>query len=148
MIYTAFLNGLLPGRFKFSLAESNVATLGESLRRVQDFTPTTEICVGDVVVRSDNRKRGGEDKGPQADKRPRKDEERIGSFHTTHRSILIKIKGNPMLRQLKPIEALPKFKNKNNYCKYHKDYRHTTCECRELEKALHELAIRDNSIAS
>ena len=35
--YTAFLNGLLPGRFKFSLAESKVATLVDALRTAQDF---------------------------------------------------------------------------------------------------------------
>ncbi|KAJ8423995.1 hypothetical protein Cgig2_010323 [Carnegiea gigantea] len=59
-----------------------------------------------------------------------------------------RIKGNPMLRRSKPIETLPKFKNKNNYYKYHKDYRHITSECRELEKVLHELAIRDCSTTS
>jgi len=31
--YTVFLNGLLSRRFKFSLAESNVATLRDVLRR-------------------------------------------------------------------------------------------------------------------
>jgi len=35
--YTAFLNGLLPGKFKFSLAESKVTTLAEALRRAQSF---------------------------------------------------------------------------------------------------------------
>ena len=43
--YAAFLNGLLPGRFKFSLAESKVTTLVEALGRAQSFIQATEICV-------------------------------------------------------------------------------------------------------
>ncbi|KAJ8426675.1 hypothetical protein Cgig2_018985 [Carnegiea gigantea] len=39
-----------------------------------------------------------------------------------------------------PIETLMEFRNKNNYCEYREDYEHTTFECRELRKALHQLA--------
>jgi len=35
--YAAFLNGLLPGIFKFFLVESKVTTLVDALRRAQDF---------------------------------------------------------------------------------------------------------------
>jgi len=35
--YRTFLNGLLPGKFKFSLAESKVATLADALRKAQSF---------------------------------------------------------------------------------------------------------------
>jgi len=43
--YAAFFNGLLSGRFKFSLAKSKVTTLVEALRRAQSFIQATEICV-------------------------------------------------------------------------------------------------------
>ncbi|KAJ8426573.1 hypothetical protein Cgig2_022310 [Carnegiea gigantea] len=82
------------------------------------------------------------------DKRPRKDEERVRCFHTTPRNILVEIKGNPMLRRLRPIETPAKFKNKNKYCDYHEDYEHTTFECCELKRALHNLADQNNSTAS
>jgi len=45
--YAAFLNGLLPSRFKFSLAESKVTTLVEALSRAQSFIQATEICAGE-----------------------------------------------------------------------------------------------------
>jgi len=48
--YAAFLNGLHPGRFKFSLIESKVTTLVGVLRRTQDFIQTIEICVGDDFI--------------------------------------------------------------------------------------------------
>ena len=45
-----------------------------------------------------------------------------------------------MLRRPKPIDTSVKSRNKNKYCEYHEDHGHTTAECRELKKALHELA--------
>jgi len=52
---------LLPGRFKFSLVESKVTTLADSLRRAQDFIQAIEICIGDDFVWQDAWKRVGED---------------------------------------------------------------------------------------
>ncbi|KAJ8422673.1 hypothetical protein Cgig2_003217 [Carnegiea gigantea] len=74
------------------------------------------------------------------EKCPRKDEDRVGRFHTAPRNILMEIKGNPMLSRLRPTATPAKFKNKNNYCEYHENYGHTTSEYRELKRALHELA--------
>ncbi|KAJ8427062.1 hypothetical protein Cgig2_006739 [Carnegiea gigantea] len=68
------------------------------------------------------------------DKRPWKDEERVERFYTTHRNILIDIKGSSMLRRPKPIETPVKFRNTNNYYEYHDDYGHTISDCRELKK--------------
>jgi len=90
------------------------------------------MYAGGDFVWPDNQKRGADDT------RPRKDEERVGCFHTTHQNILMDIKGNPMLRCPKPIETPRKFRNKNKY--YYEDYLHTISGCRELKKALHELA--------
>ena len=45
-----------------------------------------------------------------------------------------------MLTRPKPIETPTKFRNKNTYCEYHEHYEHTTSECIELMKALHQLA--------
>ena len=47
--YAAFLNGLLPGRFKFSLAESKVTTLIEALGNAQSFIQATEICTEEGI---------------------------------------------------------------------------------------------------
>jgi len=38
IVYTAFLNGLLPNRFKFSLAESKVTTLADALRKLKTLS--------------------------------------------------------------------------------------------------------------
>ena len=57
---TAFLNGLLPRRFKCSLVESKVTTLADVLRRARDFIQAIEICDGDDFFWQDTWKRVGE----------------------------------------------------------------------------------------
>jgi len=74
--YAAFLNGLLPGRFKFSRAESKVTTLVEALGRDQSFIQATEICVDKESLRQDNKTRVVEDCNVQSDKRPKPSNER------------------------------------------------------------------------
>jgi len=51
-------------------------------------------------------------------------------------NIPMDIKGNPMLRQLKPNKTLVKFENKNKYYEYHENFGYKTSECRELKRAL------------
>ncbi|KAJ8428339.1 hypothetical protein Cgig2_002752 [Carnegiea gigantea] len=105
----------------------NWGILGErmlALRRAQDFIQATEICAGDDFVRPDNWKRGGKDKSPPADKRPRRMTGELGIF------TLCSIKGNLILRCAKPIDTPVKFRNKNKYCEHHEDQGHTTPECR------------------
>lgn len=100
-----------------------------------------KICSGVNFVWQNTRKRGEEDKGTSLGKHPRKDEERVGHFHTNPLSILMEIKVNLMSKRPKPIKTLAKFINKNKYWEYHTDFRHTTTsECCKLKKSLHELA--------
>ena len=142
--YTAFLNGLLLRRFKCSLAESEVTLLVEALRRAQDFIQATKIYASDDFVQPDNRKRGGKDKGPQTDKRPRKDEESVVRFYTNSRNSLLEIKDNSMLRHPKPIEPSVKFRNKNKYYEYHKDTGTLPLSVMNSRKPCTSWSIRDS----
>jgi len=54
----------------------------------------------------------------------------------------MEIKGSPMLKRPRPIETPINLRNRSKYCDYHEDCGHTTSECRELKKALHEMADR------
>jgi len=52
----------------------------------------------------------------------------------------MEVRGHPMLRRPPPMTALPMSQNTRKYCELHEQSGHTTTECRELKKALHELA--------
>jgi len=45
-----------------------------------------------------------------------------------------------MLKKLQPMTTALKPQNARKYCEFHEQSGHTTAECRELKKALHELA--------
>ncbi|KAJ8449180.1 hypothetical protein Cgig2_027182 [Carnegiea gigantea] len=50
--------------------------------------------------------------------------------------------GHPMLQRPPSMTATLKPQNVRKYCKFHEQSEHTITECRELKKALHELADR------
>jgi len=81
--YTTLINRLLPGKFKFSLVESKVTTIVDALRKAQCFIQATEICVTNEPQHQENRKRSGEDRNSQPDKRSKRNDEIGGRFHTS-----------------------------------------------------------------
>ena len=138
MAYTSFLNGLKSGQFKSSLAEQKETTLVEALRKVADFIGTTEIC----TESSDAPKKI---KGPIdrnvgcRDRRPKL--ETIDPRFTTYlRSILMEVKEHPMLKRPSSMTSALKPHSMRKYCELHEQHGHTTAGCRELRKALHDLA--------
>lgn len=76
------------------------------------------------------------------EKRSRNDDPRQKDdrFHKDQRSILMEIKGHPMLRKPRPLSTPQQLRDQSKFCEYHEENGHTTGECRDLKKALHELA--------
>lgn len=52
----------------------------------------------------------------------------------------MEVKGHPMLKKPQPIIVALKLHNTRKYYKFQEQNSYTTAECRELKKALHELA--------
>lgn len=51
-----------------------------------------------------------------------------------------------MLKKSQPMTAAPKPHNRHKCCEYHEQNGHTTTECRELKKALHELVDKGDDL--
>jgi len=107
--YVASLNGLLPGKFKFSLAKSKVTTLAKALRKAQSFIQATEICAGDEPLRQENRKRTGENRDAQLDKRLKRSDERGCVSTRALTTSLWKLRGVPCSGGLSPSKRQPSF---------------------------------------
>jgi len=112
--HAVFYNGLFPGKFKFSLAKSKVATLAEALRKAQSFIKATKICAGDEPQYQENKKRSGENHDAQPDKHSKPNNERGGRFHTSPHDILMEINGSLLLRRPKPSKRQLTFGTRTN----------------------------------
>ena len=110
-----------------------------------DFIRTTEICTEGTDIPKKAKAPGnrgfirGERNPVPRDGRPQF-ETPDARFTTDARSILMEVRGHPMLRRLPPMTAAPRPQNGRKYCEFHEQSGHTTTECRELKKALHKLA--------
>ncbi|KAJ8425109.1 LOW QUALITY PROTEIN: hypothetical protein Cgig2_015887 [Carnegiea gigantea] len=91
-------------------SEERIISSPRSMGRTLARTQATKICTGDDFLRLDNTE--GDDKGPQAGKCPRKDEERVWHFRTIPWNILIEIENSPILRRPRPIKTPTKFKTR------------------------------------
>jgi len=100
--YTSFLSDLKSGRYKLSLAEQKETVLAEALGKAADFIRATEICAdnsnapkkarvpGDKNLNRGNRNPDSRDRRPQL--------KAIDPWFTTDaRSILMEVRGHPML---------------------------------------------------
>ncbi|XP_030923548.1 uncharacterized protein LOC115950496 [Quercus lobata] len=59
--------------------------------------------------------------------------------------ILMEIKDEPSLKWPRPLHSLPSLRNKRKYCRFHKDHRHYTENCRDLKEQIEEL-IRNGKL--
>ncbi|KAJ8433400.1 LOW QUALITY PROTEIN: hypothetical protein Cgig2_029587 [Carnegiea gigantea] len=59
-------------------------------------------------------------------------------------SILMEVRDHPMLKKPPSMTSAPKLHNAQKYCGFHEQNGHTTAECWELRKALHELVKARN----
>jgi len=122
--YISFLNGLKSSCFKFSLAEQKEMTLAKALRKAADFIRATEICAdsSDIpktakVPGDTNFNRGDRNTGSRE---RRSSFEAVNPRFTTDAwSILMEVRGHPMLRRPPPMTVPPKPQNAKKYCEFH-----------------------------
>ena len=58
--------------------------------------------------------------------------------------VLIQIKDNPSLKWPEKMKGDPNKRNKNKYCRFHRDHRHDTDECYDLKQQIKNLIRQGN----
>ena len=148
-----FKTGLRSRDLVASLAKNPPKTMAKMLIKVQKYMNAEDALVGIKDVeklgdkgrkdderrgqnreRSDHRNNDGnrrkEDKGPRTVK--------FTPLIMSVDKILTQIKDEHYLKWLRPLHASPNVRDKNKYCRFHKDHGHNTEDCRDLKEQIEE----------
>ncbi|RWW24949.1 hypothetical protein GW17_00010732, partial [Ensete ventricosum] len=134
----AFLTGLKPSRFFWSLIERPPTTLPEMLQRAHQYVAAETLIAGkrDETKRS----RGEQSRGHLAPP-PKKREDRSGllparppsiPLNSTRTEIFFQIREKRLLKAPSLMKSHPERRDKRRYCRFHREYGHDTEECRDL----------------
>ena len=151
---TTFKAGLKSREFVVSLAKSPPKTTEDMLLKAQKYMNAEDALVAirdienprDKGMKEDNR-RGQKRKRPDRqtnDEGKRKDERTPRTVKFTPLimpvdKILTQIKDEHYLKWPRPLHSSLNVRDKNKYCRFHKDHGHYTKDCRDLKKQIEEL---------
>ena len=101
---------------------------------------------GDKAKRKDDRRGQKRDRPDHRnnDENRRKDDKSPRTVRFTPlvmpvNKIFTQIKDEHYLKWPRPLHSSPNVRNKNKYCRFHKDHGHNTEDCRDLKKQIEEL---------
>src|SRR5262249_60134178 len=81
--------------------------------------------------------------GRARDKRPHAPD-RYTPLNLTPSQVLMEIRGKEYLRWPRPLHSDLRSRDRNKYCRYHRDHGHDTDDCRELKNEIEALIRRDH----
>ena len=154
MQLTTFKAGLRSRDLMASLAKNPPKTMAEMLLKAQKYMNAEDAVaairdddkLGDKG-RKDDERRGQKRERPDrriTDANRRKDDKGIRTVKFTSLvmpvdKILLQIKDEHYLKWPRPLHSSPHIRDKNKYCRFHKDHGHYTENCRDLKEQIEEL---------
>ena len=138
-----------------SLAKNPSKTMAEMLLKAQKYMNAEDAlaAIKDIekpgygIRRKDDERRGQKRERPDCrnnDGARRKDDKSPRTVKFTPLimpvdKILTQIKDNHYLKWPRPLHSSPNVRDKNKYCRFHKDHGHNIEDCRDLKEQLEEL---------
>ncbi|KAJ8478746.1 hypothetical protein OPV22_022473 [Ensete ventricosum] len=144
----AFLTGLRPSRFFWSLIERPPTTLPKMLQRAHQYMAAETLIAG---KRDETKRSRGEQSRGNLVPPPKTREDRSGllparppptPLNSTRTEIFFQIREKGLLKAPSPIKSHPERRDKRRYCRFHREYGHDTEECRDLQSQIEDLIRR------
>ena len=146
---TTFKAGLRSRDLVASLAKNPSKTMAEMLLKTQKYKNAEDpiTAIRDVEKSRDKGRKDDERMGQKrdrpdrqtSDENKRKDDKSPRTVKFTPLvmlvdKILMQIKDEHYLKWPRPLHSSPNVRNKNKYCRFHKDHGHYTKDCRDLKE--------------
>ncbi|RZS19175.1 hypothetical protein BHM03_00051531 [Ensete ventricosum] len=143
----AFLTGLRPSRFFWSLIERPPATLPEMLQWAHQYMAVETLIAG---KRDETKRPRGEQSRGHPAPPPKRREDRSGLLPARPPSIplnstrtkIFQIREKGLLKAPSPMKSHPEWRDKRRYCHFYREYGHDTEECHDLQYQIEDLIWR------
>ncbi|XP_050281620.1 uncharacterized protein LOC126722505 [Quercus robur] len=151
---TTFKVGLRSKDLVASFTKNPPKTMAEMLLKAQKYMNVEDALatIKDVEKPGDKTKKEDESRGQKRerpnhrnnDKNRKKDDKGPRTVRFTPLvmpvdKILTQIKDEHYLKWPRPLHSSPNVRDKNKYCRFHKDHSHNTEDCRDLKEQIEEL---------
>ncbi|XP_050264078.1 uncharacterized protein LOC126708325 [Quercus robur] len=151
---TTFKAGLRSRELVASLAKNPPKTMAEMLLKAQKYMNAKDAlaAIRDVEKPGDKGRKDDEHRGQKRERPDRRTND--GNRRKDDRGprmvkftplvmpidkILTQIKDKHYLKWPRPLHSSPNVRDKNKYCRFHKDHGHNTEDCRDLKEQIEEL---------
>ena len=149
VLLTTFKAGLISRDLVASLAKNPPKTMAEMLSKVQKYMNAEDAAtaIRNVEKLGDKGRKDDERRGQKrecldrrtSDGNKRKDDKSPRTVKFTPLvmpvdKILMQIKDEHYLKWPRPLHSSPNVRDKNKYCRFHKDHGHYTEDCQDLKE--------------
>ncbi|XP_064947796.1 uncharacterized protein LOC135598185 [Musa acuminata AAA Group] len=145
LLMQAFMTGLRPSRFFWSLVERPPAAIPEMIQRAGQFIAAETWMAGKREEHKKVKTEPPRQQQPPASRRrldrsdPRSPLPVLSSSQT---EILLHEKGKGLLKEPHPMRSPRELADRSKYCRFHRQHGHDTEQCRELKRQIEELIRR------
>ncbi|XP_065033846.1 uncharacterized protein LOC135666203 [Musa acuminata AAA Group] len=145
LLMQAFMTGLRPSRFFWSLVERPPVAVPEMLQRASQFIAAETWMVG---KREEHRKVKSEPPRHQQPTTSRRKLDRpdprppLPALNSSRTEIFLHERGKGLLRDPHPMKNPRELADRSKYCRFHRQHGHDTEQCYELKRQIEELILR------
>ncbi|RZR96455.1 hypothetical protein BHM03_00025480 [Ensete ventricosum] len=141
----AFLVGLKPSRFFWSLIERPPTTVPEMLQRANQYIAAKTLEAG---KQDESKHLRAEQPRGHPSRLPKRREDRSSMLpsrpppiplNSTRTEIFFQIQEKELMKSPNPMKAHSERRDKRRYCHFHREYDHNTKECRNLQYQIKDL---------
>ncbi|XP_050260119.1 uncharacterized protein LOC126705272 [Quercus robur] len=135
---TTFKAGLRSRDLVASLAKNPPKTMAEMLLKAQKYMNAEDalVAIKDTERPGDKAKREDDHRGQKRDRPDRRNND--GNRRKDDKNPRT-IKDEHYLKWPRPLHSSPNVRDKNKYCRFHRDHGHNTEDCRDLKEQIEEL---------